>query len=122
MDWKNPKEVLKYKKEYKKENPDKVSLHNKTYKLKHKEETKKYRKEDKQRKKLFIRATKSKGCVICGEKDYRCLDFHHRKREEKECNVSQIRTRGIGAIVKEIEKCDILCANCHRKTTFPLSS
>lgn len=55
------------------------------------------------------------GCQLCGEKEPCCLDFHH--KENKEFNVSQAYTNMISKerLEKEIKKCIILCANCHRK-------
>ena len=58
------------------------------------------------------------GCRMCSERHLACLDFHHRDPSEKEIEVSRIaRTYGwsIERIEVEIAKCDILCANCHRK-------
>lgn len=66
----------------------------------------------------IIEEIKSKlSCIRCGENHIACLDFHHRNPEEKEFPIS---TKAQDAtdwevILKEIEKCDVLCANCHRK-------
>ena len=57
----------------------------------------------------------AKGCEICQEKDQRCLDFHHRNPKLKIKSVAQMVTHSMEAIMKEIEKCDLICANCHRK-------
>lgn len=59
-------------------------------------------------------------CVRCGESDWRCLDFHHRKPSQKEHGVCQMPYYGYSKtrILKEIAKCDVLCANCHRKETY----
>lgn len=51
-------------------------------------------------------------CEICGESRIPCLDFHHVNPEEKERNISQIRTLAI--FKRESVKCIVLCANCHR--------
>lgn len=58
------------------------------------------------------------GCLICGETDHRCLQFHHRDRLTKVRSISRFYagTWGWTKILAEIEKCDILCANCHLKT------
>jgi hypothetical protein len=58
-----------------------------------------------------------RGCVLCGEREPVCLDFHHLNPREKSRSVSAIWTRGCSwdTIQKEIEKCILLCANCHRK-------
>jgi hypothetical protein len=59
-------------------------------------------------------------CTECGEDDPRVLEFHHRDEEEKYMDVSQLVAGGysIGTIQAEINKCDVLCANCHRKKTM----
>jgi hypothetical protein len=58
----------------------------------------------------------SGGCIKCGESDPVCLDFHHRNPKEKELTLSlAIARASLERIQKEVEKCDILCANCHRK-------
>ena len=56
-------------------------------------------------------------CYECGEDDPRCLDFHHRDPEEKEFILADAVRRGWGKkkILAEIDKCDVLCSNCHRK-------
>lgn len=56
-------------------------------------------------------------CAICGESDKSCLDFHHRdpKTKDKELRGMFGREWGKGRILAEVEKCDVLCSNCHRK-------
>lgn len=58
-----------------------------------------------------------KGCRDCDESDPVVLQFHHRKREGKVEAISNMisQRRPLERILKEIEKCDILCANCHLK-------
>ncbi len=58
-------------------------------------------------------------CVDCGNTDPRVLEFDH-VRGEKAHNVSELKSLKFSweAILKEIEKCDIRCANCHRIKTF----
>jgi len=58
-------------------------------------------------------------CVDCGESDIRCLDFDHRDRATKTTEVSQLIQHGCSwrVIQAEIEKCDVRCANCHRRRT-----
>ncbi len=57
-------------------------------------------------------------CLMCGESDPVVLEFHH-ARGEKETDVSVLIGRGssLEKLQVEIEKCDVLCANCHRKLT-----
>lgn len=49
----------------------------------------------------------------CGESRYPCLDFHHIDPTSKSATVAAIRT--CKATFKEILKCTVLCANCHRR-------
>lgn len=58
-------------------------------------------------------------CVDCEETDIRVLDFDHRDDVHKRCNVARLLGGGISweAIVAEIAKCDVRCANCHRRRT-----
>ena len=56
-------------------------------------------------------------CIKCGENHPHCLDFHHRDPAEKEFTLSLAGEGryGIPRLLKEVAKCDVLCANCHRK-------
>jgi len=64
----------------------------------------------------WIREYKNKiGCLYCGEKDYRCLDFHHKDPKDKKRCLSQMHLYSMATIKKEIEKCEVICSNCHRK-------
>lgn len=58
---------------------------------------------------------KDKHCVHCGINDPIVLDFHHVR--DKVIGISEIpRMRwGIKRTLKELEKCIVLCANCHRR-------
>ena len=57
----------------------------------------------------------SRGCCKCGETYANCLEFHHTDPAQKEFEVSESMNRNIDHIMTEIEKCVILCSNCHRK-------
>ena len=59
-------------------------------------------------------------CVDCGETDMRCLEFDHRDRVTKTASVSalQYQSRSWAVLLREIEKCDVRCANCHRRKTL----
>lgn len=57
-------------------------------------------------------------CVDCGASDMVVLEFDH-VRGEKLGNISWMVGTGRSAetIKAEIEKCDVRCANCHRRVT-----
>ena len=58
-------------------------------------------------------------CVQCGEADPTVLEFDHIDQLTKEYSISAMLTRKMGwdRIEKEINKCRVLCANCHRRHT-----
>ena len=60
---------------------------------------------------------RSHPCVACGENDPIVLDFDH--IEKKLLSVSKMVTKlwSIKKIQEEIDKCQILCSNCHRRKT-----
>jgi hypothetical protein len=57
------------------------------------------------------------GCVDCEEMDLIVLDFDH--RDDKNANVSVLARRecSLATLQREIDLCDIRCANCHRRRT-----
>lgn len=56
-------------------------------------------------------------CKVCGEDDIACLDFHHIDPSTKDKSLASVVTNGWSKerILNEIEKCEVLCSNCHRK-------
>ena len=53
-------------------------------------------------------------CRECGFSDYRALQFHHRNPSEKLFTVGVNGPKtSLKKLHEEIEKCDVLCANCH---------
>jgi hypothetical protein len=55
-------------------------------------------------------------CKNCGyKKFYGALEFHHKDPNEKDFDWNKLRLRRIESIKKELDKCDLLCSNCHRE-------
>jgi hypothetical protein len=56
-------------------------------------------------------------CVDCGENDPVVLDFDH--KSDKVASISYLlgTVAGWERVEKEIEKCEVRCANCHRRKT-----
>lgn len=54
-------------------------------------------------------------CSKCPESRWWVLDFHHRDPSKKEGNLRQVLfSKGKGKFLEEVNKCDVLCSNCHR--------
>jgi transcription elongation factor Elf1 len=68
-----------------------------------------------EKKKRFDEYKKTFKCVKCDEARYYVLDFHHIDPIKKEYGISSISKYSLERIKKEIEKCVVLCSNCHRE-------
>lgn len=57
-------------------------------------------------------------CVDCGETDPLVLEFDHRDPAGKSFTIGTVDTvRSLESVSSEIAKCDVRCANCHRRRT-----
>ena len=57
-------------------------------------------------------------CADCGEDDPEVLEFDHRGDSKKSHDISaMVGNHKWETILEEIEKCDVVCANCHRRRT-----
>lgn len=96
-------------------------------KSKHKEYSRKYYEANKEKHKALSKANKAVGkarwaifkaslkCTQCGFNHPAALDFHHVDPSEKENLVSKLVSNGcFAAAMEEVQKCVVLCANCHR--------
>lgn len=69
-------------------------------------------------------AVKSRGgkCERCGyDKNLAALDFHHRDPKTKsfKLDMRSFSNLNLETIEEELNKCDLLCANCHREEHHP---
>lgn len=83
--------------------------------------------------KTKIKAIEYKGskCLDCTHsypnQPYVIFDFHHRDPSKKDADWNKLKKRSWNKITQELDKCDLLCSNCHRirhhniKLTVPLS-
>ena len=66
--------------------------------------------------KINVSKIKEEGhCLHCEEEEKACLDYHHLRDKDK--SISRMVHTGIcwERIKREIDKCILVCANCHRK-------
>ena len=70
-----------------------------------------------EQKRKFVEWLQTQVCMDCGIGDHRVLDLDH-VRGEKVMNVSaMIGRRSEEALWEEVDKCEVVCANCHRLRT-----
>jgi len=65
-----------------------------------------------------IKCIEHKGgkCLLCGYyKHLEALDFHHLDPSKKEISLSQARMASFEKIKTELNKCILVCSNCHRE-------
>ena len=56
-------------------------------------------------------------CVSCGEADPVVLEFHHLHSKAKAITELVTRITNIESLEEELNKCEVLCSNCHRRLT-----
>jgi hypothetical protein len=72
---------------------------------------------------LWLDDYKSKlSCSSCGENHPACLDFHHKDEKTKDFSVAIVKGWGYSKerVLHEIDKCVVICANCHRKIHYEI--
>ena len=96
--------------------PEERRKYNSKYNKKKKEQSKKSRKRSVRRNRKYVETYKLDSPCPCGESEPCCLSFHH-SNGDKTGNISDMVNRGYGLtrIQKEIDKCVVLCLNCHAK-------
>ncbi len=102
----NYEEFLECEKQYREDNMDQILCNQRRIRKRNKKYTDKIK--DKQY------------CCICGESHSACLDFDHIDPTTKFKTVAFLVGAGysLEVIQIEIDKCQILCANCHREKHF----
>lgn len=74
------------------------------------------------KRKLFLIDQRGGKCEQCGyNKNIAGFDFHHKDPNEKESKLDMrhLSNSKMDWILKEFDKCEVLCANCHRETHSP---
>lgn len=68
----------------------------------------------------LIKKAKDKPCADCGNSyPYYVMDFDHVRGEKKfNLSVAARHYKSFQTLQEEIDKCEVVCANCHRERTF----
>ena len=124
---------LKIQKEYYAQNKDKMRAKSRKYAETHREQMRAYEKEWRKRpesikkrtgydvrrlRKNKQRAIDYKGgkCACCGYNKCRAaMEFHHTDPLKKEGETSKLKGGTWERFKKELDKCILLCSNCHRE-------
>lgn len=71
------------------------------------------------RRRALLAEYKDVPCTDCGVTypSY-VMDFDHRDSTRKEFTLAESLTLSLKRLLAEIEKCDVVCANCHRERTY----
>lgn len=77
---------------------------------------------DKSRKEeIVLKVVGSYSCKLCGYNNCKqALEFHHLDPTLKEYRIADLITHKEDTIIKELEKCILVCANCHREIHYGL--
>jgi hypothetical protein len=107
-------------KSYFNENPEKKRAYEKANRLKHKEKRSQADRKRRLKSLEYIQQIKlENGCNKCGYKGHAAaLDFNHLDPAQKSFNISSYLNSSREILDKEIAKCEVLCANCHRIHTY----
>ena len=112
----NYNERKAYNREYYSKHRASCLVQMQTYYREHKEERSAATKAYIERNKQWLKHYKeTQQCLICGEDCVVCLDFHHPDGDKGETIGKMPWSFGIQQMQREIDKCVVLCANCHRK-------
>lgn len=71
---------------------------------------------DKSRERMlkFREYKKTLKCNRCGYDDHRALQFHHTDDNKEGTPAVIARYRSWDSLMEELDKCEVLCANCHQ--------
>jgi len=92
------------------------SKNSRNYRRTHSEEINKRERARKKEKREWVNnLKKEKKCNKCGESRWFCLEYHHINPENKKFTIANSISGGYGkeSILKEIDKCILMCGNCH---------
>ena len=131
---KNKDRLMKQQREWREKNKDILAASSKEYQVANKESRKKSwaKKYKRNREKIIARKVatrrrriiafkelKGGKCHTCGyDKNYASLDFHHVGEKSFAVNTATAE-KNKKSIMAELEKCILLCRNCHGELHYP---
>ena len=111
----NPEKAKEYSRRWYKKNKESVKARTSANREKHKRQYLAQQRSRVAKIRTGIRWYKqTNGCMDCGITDWRVLEFDHiPERGAKLFNIGGTTWNALPTLWKEIQKCDVVCANCH---------
>jgi len=99
---------------------EQIKKRSKIYRDNHQIEIKQRRKQNKIKIKIILKELKTNGCSICGyNNNHSVLEFHHVNPNDKKFQIAHgIRNHTNERVAEELNKCILMCANCHKEIEF----
>jgi len=110
---KNRERIQQQRQEYRIRNKDKIAAANREQYQKNREARKYIQRVKHTSRKAEMLALHGTEACPCGESRPWCLCFHHRDAKAKEFSISLNTYRPNDDLIEELNKCDVLCHNCH---------
>jgi hypothetical protein len=102
---------------YRKAHPEALARSNALYRQRHRAANLLRHAKDRKKRRDYVALLKAKPCSDCGGLfPSVCMDFDH-VNGTKVMSVSMMVTRSLEDLHAEINKCELVCANCHRLRT-----
>lgn len=103
-----------YRQNWAKANPEKIKAYRKKYAETHRPQLKEKYERKRSKQYAFLLEFIREGCVDCGNKDERVIEFDHvPERGVKKFKITDGGNHPWKAFQEELAKCDAVCANCH---------
>lgn len=102
-----------YQRNWRAKNKDRVARYKKNWMERNPDWSAPYQRE--RRAKARASLLEGMACSICGESDPDVLEWHHTNPSEREDGIPNLVLGNPEGLAHELEKCELLCANCHRK-------
>jgi hypothetical protein len=104
-------------------NKDRVRKTHKAWKLSNPEKAKNSQhraaKKNYDLKRALVTAFKNKPCSDCGQSfHFSVMDLDHVRGRKLMAIGANIKSMSVNNLLKELEKCDVVCSNCHRLRTW----
>lgn len=111
------KQEVEYARQWRSLNGDKVNKIARRYRKNHPIKVKRNRNKSAiktyhENKNKLIAYLKDHPCSDCGNSDIRVLEFHHVKKKYRA--VTHLLSSSWNIVLREIKKCIVICANCHK--------